>query len=396
MMGSGVLVMLFWTLLVYLLPQSFWGEHKLKSLFLMTAILIMAEVTVSMLSGFLQARQQSGWLSIYRVCERYLILAATVYTLYFVSQSLEGVFTARIISQFLIIGVLAWFVLKDTPLIPNKTSPRMLKEMMFYGIPLLGNELVSIILSLGDRYLIQWQIGSESLGAYAAAYNLCEYVRMMLVISLFQAIRPMYFKLWTEQGPDETRAFVERSLYFYLMICFPVIAGVTAIAPDLLTLLTSGKYTEGVAVIPYIIAGLMIYGIHVMVGAGIFINKSSVLMWLTLIAATINIIANYFLIPIYGITGAGMATLLSYVLLTLMEALAGRKSLAIKFPFLAAGKFAGLSLIMYWVLSQIHVDNTLVKMLLQILAGTLLYTCMILIADSNARKIVLARLKNTA
>ncbi len=393
MLFFGLLAMVLWASFTSLTPVELWQDAHLQSLFLLTAVLVLAEVVVSMLSGILQARQLSGWLSLYRVAERYLILIATISTLYLISQSLEGVFVARIVAQLSIIGFLAWFVLKDTPLQISRFSPPMLKEMMFYGLPLLGNELVAIILSLGDRYLIQWQIGSESLGAYSAAYNLCEYVRMMLVIALFQAIRPMYFKIWSEEGKEATKAFVEKSLYFYLMICFPVIAGVSAVAPELLTLLTTGDYAEGALVIPSVIAGLMIYGVHVMVGAGIFINKSSILIWLTLAAAIVNIILNYLLIPPYGIMGAGIATMISYILLTTLEAIYGRKVLPINFPFMAALKFGSLAGIMYFILSYIHCDQLFITILCKIAVGGVIYATLLLSTDQSARKIAFGRIK---
>ena len=393
MLGIGFVIMVVWALIVYVLPGSIWGEPKLKHLFLLTAILVFAEVSLSMLTGFLQARQQSGWLSIFRVIERYTILLVIVFTLYFISRSLEGVFIARIIAQLTVISILAYFVIRKVQISRHGFSPGMIKEMLIYGVPLLGNELVYIILSLGDRYIIQWQIGSEPLGAYAAGYNLCEYVKMMLVVALFQAIRPMYFKLWAEEGKAATQNFIERSLYFYLMLCFPIIAGVAVVGPVLLDLITAGKYSEGASVIPYIIAGLMVYGMHSMLGAGIFIKKSSALIWITLAAAVLNIILNIILIPRFGIEGAAQATLISYIFMTVIEALYGRRLLAIAFPFLAALKFLLLSLVMYFALKQIVIGSPLMTMFAQMIGGGILYAMLLLLTDNKARNIVLERFK---
>lgn len=391
MLITGVVIMVLWLCFVSVTPVAIWESPKLQTMLQLTAILVLAEVIVSMLSGILQARQQSGWLSIYRVVDRYFVLLATIVTLFYLSRSLEGVFYARIFAQLSMVAILAWLVLRHAPLNPSQFSPRYLKDMLFYGFPLLGNELVAIILGLGDRYIIQWMSGPESLGAYSAAYNLCEYVRMMLVIALFQAIRPMYFKIWSDEGPEATKAFVERSLYFYLIICFPVIAGVSAVAPELLTLLTTGDYVEGAVVIPSVIAGLMLYGVHVMVGAGIFIEKSSILMWLTLIAAVLNMILNYLLIPPLGILGAGIATMISYVVLTSLEAYYGRKVLKIDFPVLAAVKFAVLAAIMYACLTMIHHEQLALSILMKVIAGGVIYVTLVLLSDPQARQIIRKR-----
>ncbi len=394
MLGIGTIVMLLWALTVYILPASIWAEPKLKYLFLITAILVLAEVSMSMMSGFLQAMQKSGWLSLFTVVERYGVLIFIVVTLFYISTSLESVIIARMIAQITAILFLAYYVLRNIELNKSSFSPPMLKDMLIYGIPLLGSELAFIILSLGDRYIIQWKIGSEPLGIYSAAYNLCEYVQIMLVVALFQAIRPMYFKLWSEEGEQATKDFINKSLYFYMMLCFPIIAGVAIVGPALLNLLTSGKYSEGAVVIPYVIAGLMIHGAHPMLGAGIFIKKSTILIWITLAAAIVNIILNILLIPPFGIEGAAIATLLSYVFMTIVETIYGRRLLPVDFPFIASLKFLALSLVMYFVLKQISMAGEVSTMIMQIIAGGVIYPTLLLATDKKARTIVFERVRD--
>jgi len=56
-------------------------------------------------------------------------------------------------------------------------------------------------------------------------------------------------------------------------------------------------------------------GISIHLNAGIFIEKKTAYLFPTsVLAAVSNIVANYFLIPIYGIMGAAYATLIAYAL----------------------------------------------------------------------------------
>ena len=130
---------------------------------------------------------------------------------------------------------------------------------------------------------------------------------------------------------------------------------------------------------------------HSMLGAGLLINKSSILFWLTLFAAIINIILNIIFIPLYGIGGAAVATLISYILLTSLEAFFGRKLLPVNFPFMAALKFILFSGIMYYAIMQINQPNPMIKMLIQIISGGAFYAVLILISDKKARTIFLQR-----
>ena len=47
------------------------------------------------------------------------------------------------------------------------------------------------MLSVGDRYVVQALLGEESLGIYAAAYNLCQYVwKPFAIASVGRAVIP--------------------------------------------------------------------------------------------------------------------------------------------------------------------------------------------------------------
>ena len=78
----------------------------------------------------------------------------------------------------------------------NATDLRVVREAgrckarkIFFGVAM--NEFSGRILSMGDRYLIQNILGADSVGVYSAAYNLCDYIRSILLGSLVAAAQPM-------------------------------------------------------------------------------------------------------------------------------------------------------------------------------------------------------------
>ena len=56
-------------------------------------------------------------------------------------------------------------------------------------------ELSSVMLSLGDRVLIQRMLGSAWLGVYSVPYNLCDYIGAVLVTAFTGAVTPMVLRL---------------------------------------------------------------------------------------------------------------------------------------------------------------------------------------------------------
>jgi len=142
---------------------------------------------------------------------------------------------------------------------------------------MIAFEVFGITLASGDRFVIQHLLGEEAVGIYSAAFNLCEYIQLVLLASVGQAIVPMYMRLWEEKGESEVRRFVQDSLYYYIMLGAAVVAGLAAVSVELLIVLASEKYRAGASVMPYVIAGMVVGGASSMIGAGLNIHKQTLI-----------------------------------------------------------------------------------------------------------------------
>lgn len=397
-MGStGLIITLVWLIISHFTPMAWWNDHRLHTLFMITSILILLRVVDSTFTNILRAQERSGILGIYAVVKRYGTLALILGTLFFISKNIEGLYYATIVAEIFALLGLSVIALRSLELNFGTFSLPLLKAMLWFGIPMIGYEVASIILSIGDRYVIQFFLGSELLGAYSAAYNLCEYVQGILIASLATAALPMYLRIWEESGEQATKDFINQSLHYYMLIGLPVVGGLCAVGPDLLTLLASEKYIAGASIIPYVISGMIIDGAMMLFGAGLYIRKQSlVMMLLVATAAVVNILFNIILVPVYGIQGAAMATLVSFLGLAIMTSTVASKVLRISFPWASAAKFSMLSLCMYLVLYQIEVSDMLTSLILEVCVGALLYTLLVTLFDTQARHVArgaLARLK---
>ncbi len=388
MLIFGVVITLVWFLIIYSIPATFWNDEKLRFLFMVTSLLVLIRVMDSAFSNIFRARQKSRLLSTYRVFRRYATLILVIVTIFYISNSLLGLYIATIIVEFIAVIILGYILLKNRKLLVKSFSPFLLKQMLIFGIPLVGHELAWVLHNTGDRYLIQWMLGSEPLGAYAAAYNLSDYVRVIVIMSLYQALPPLYLKIWADEGEAATRKFIEKSLHFYILVALPIIAGLSVVGPTLLTILATDKFSSGAVIIPYVIAGMVINGSAVMFGAGLYIHKQTkILMVLMLISAVFNVLLNLILIPRYGIEGAAIATLISYTGFAISNKIVSSRKFHISIPWLTVSKFSFVSVLMYFMLTQISLINPVVTLLIQIIVGILFYSIMALILDKTAKDI---------
>lgn len=385
----GLLITFIWLIIVYFAPVSLWTDKQLRFVFMVTSLLVLIRILDSAFSNIFRAQQKSRLLSTYRVYRRYATLILVVITIFYISNSLLGLYLATIIVELLSVFILGYLLLKNKKLSLKSFSPFLLKQMLIFGIPLVGHELAWVLHNTGDRYLIQWIMGAESLGAYAAAYNLSDYVRIIVIMSLYQALPPIYLKIWANEGEQATREFIERSLHFYMMVALPVIAGISVVGPTLLNILATEKFSAGAVIIPYVIAGMVINGSAVMFGAGLYIHKQTkILMVLMLISAIFNIILNLFLIPRFGIEGAAIATLISYTCFAISNKIVSSRKFHITIPWLTVLKFSFVSILMYFLLLQVEIYNPIVTLLLQVVIGIAFYSLMAIVFDETARKMV--------
>ncbi|MGA8009849.1 MAG: polysaccharide biosynthesis C-terminal domain-containing protein, partial [Thiomonas sp.] len=220
------------------------------------------------------------------------------------------------------------------------------------------------------------------------------YLQGVLTASFAQAVVPMYFKMWEQQGREKTVEFIQQALKYYIALALPVLGGMAAVGPELLRLLASSKYEVSTTLIVFIVGGMLVSGGTPIFSAGIYINKlTKVVMYSVLTAASINIALTVILVRPFGIEGAAFATLVSYVLYTILAAYYGRKVVRIKIPWVDIVKYGAFSLMMYWAVVSVHPSGLAVRIFSQILVGTFVYGILVIAFDREVRSLLIRGLQ---
>ncbi len=388
---TGLIVGLAWCGFAELLPPAGLGDRRLRPLLMLIGFLITIQVLDSALVNLLRAEQRSATLTSYQVLKKYLGLSLMISSLLLVRRDLSVFYTAQVMAELTALLVLGWVVFRADSGLPRPSlrafSAPLLTEMLRYGVPMmLGWEVAGIVLMLGDRYLVQGLLGPSRLGTYVAAYNLCQYVEAVLISPWGLAITPIYVRLFDKDGEEQARAFLNRTLRYYVLVGVPVVGGLSAIGPELLTFLASDKYREGAPVIPYVVAGLVAAGAVPITGAGVFIQRRTwVAARFVVLSAVLNLGLNALLIPAMGIEGAALATLVSYLVLLVGMTRAGARHLCVAMPWNAALRALAATLVMYATIASIHFGGRVVTLGTRIGLGLVIYGMLIVALDKTVR-----------
>lgn len=358
-MGTlGLAVTLCWLVATLLIPASWWNDPRVAPLMAFTSVLVLVRVLESALLNQLRAQELSGLLAVFGVVRRYVGLVVIFGVLFWVSRDLWGFYAATVATESLGVLWIGIWLFRRFEVRPSLFDPRLFRAMLSFGIPMAGYELGAQVLAMGDRYVIQSLMGAQPLGVYVAAYNMCDYVRLLALASFAAAALPTYSRMWEEQGAQATADFLRRFLHFYVAAAALVVAVTAATGGEVLAVLASAKYREGEVVVPWVIAGMSLEGAVMVCGAGLYLRKRSrTIMLLVAIAATLNIGLNLVWVPAWGIVGAAAATLVSYAALLLASLLLGRGTLAVPLPWLALAKFLPAAALGWWLSGRVSLGG---------------------------------------
>lgn len=369
-----------------LMPARWWGQWQMQYLIAAVSPLVLVRVLDSALLNLLRAEQKSAFYSVYTVARKYLGLALVVAVLFTVARNLWGFFLATLVGEAAAVGFLIAYYARQHVFAISRVSRPLFLAMLGFGLPLLASELSGLLLSMGGRYIINFQLGPHPLGSYSAAYNFCDYLQGVLTGGFAQAVVPMYLRMWESQGRAKTEAFLQQALHYYLMLAFPVVAGMAAVAPDLLRLLASDRYSVSTSLFVFIVGGMLVAGGTPIFSAGIYIRKlTRVVMYSVLTASAINLALTALLTRRIGIEGAALATLCSLTLYALLTGFFGRATVALRMPWSTLLKFGAMSGLMFGVVTHLDPTEVIARIAVRIVCGALLYGAMLVAGDSSVR-----------
>ncbi|HET6513418.1 MAG TPA: lipopolysaccharide biosynthesis protein [Candidatus Kapabacteria bacterium] len=231
----------------------------------------------------------------------------------------EGIFLANLVASAGVLALLSPHILQK---LNWKIDRDILRKFLPFGLTNVPAYLGSMVVQVINRPIVQAILGLSVLGIYQANYRMG--VAMMVLVGLFEyAWRPFFLR---QAKTDDARArllFAKVLTYFMLMVGFAFLF-FSFYMPHIVSTPIFGRtllrrdYFAGLHIIPIILGAYAFQGMYTNFLAGIYIkDRNKVLPYITGAGAVVNVLANYALIPVLGMTGAALATLLAYAVMAL-------------------------------------------------------------------------------
>lgn len=190
-----------------------------------------------------------------------------------------------------------------------------IKYALLFNLPLLAHYLAQYALRSTDKIMITSFLGEGATGIYGLATTVAN-ISMLAWTAMSASLTPyVYSHVNNKDYASVNKAVIMVEVVFALCCVTVAIVG-----PEVIYILGSEKYMSGVQLIPPIAASSILAAVYSFYSSiAFYYHKTLSTAVMTIVAAIINIVLNYFFIPKYGFVAAAYTTEAAYLIYTILH-----------------------------------------------------------------------------
>jgi len=289
------------------ISQLLFQTSKYSYLIILMLLSTMLQVIIQLVLYLIQLQEKATFYSVLSVVK---LLVALSFTVIFITQygkGINGIYEALIISQIVFLLLTLKFVFSN---MKAKFELDIIIEMLKYSVPLILAEISGILLTVSDRYMLNFMSSTSEVGVYSLGFKVSNTIRVFIYSSVMMAVAPLIYQYIDK--PNNKRFYSKIMTYFALGSMIFVLF-FSLFSQELVELLAQNKEFWGASEVIPILSFSIFFGIlkdSSLTGLNIT-KKSRIIAGVVLLISMLNILLNYLFIPIWGTTGAAIATLIS-------------------------------------------------------------------------------------
>ena len=216
----------------------------------------------------------------------------------------------------------------------------LFRRMIRFGLPTMPAELTLYSLNWIDRIIIFRLAGAAAVGLYAIAVKFANGMQV-LVRGFHLAWPPLAYSI---QDDDEARNAYALIVTWFVAVCSFAVVGLWLLAPWLTEALTDERFFEAHEAVGPLAAGTALYALYLVLV--IILGRTGRTEFsfpATAVSVAVNVALNLLLVPDHGIIGAGVALLLSYVVVVALMHVITRRLFYVPYEWARLSLAVGLA-----------------------------------------------------
>lgn len=240
-----------------------------------------------------------------------MIMTLLLWPFFPVNQNYLWIYTASLA----LAGIASFYWLRPwLPLLKTRAEPLARQAVFQSAIPLAPVSYFAFMMLWADTLMTGWLLTNEDVALFTVAARL-SFVSGFFLGALDATIYPRLLRMH-KQNPEKLRKFFWQATVLVAAVLGVVTLLIAAVGKPVLAVFNEG-YVQAASTLVILLLGQLVRGLGITFSFMFIIReKVRYLNSLLLIALLANLLANWLLIPQYGIEGAAMATLVANLLLT--------------------------------------------------------------------------------
>lgn len=228
-----------------------------------------------------------------------------------VNQNYLWIYTLSVV----LAGLVSFYWLRAwLPSLKSRGDPITRQSVFQSSLPLAPVSYFAFMMLWADTLMTGWLLNNEDVALFTVAARL-SFVSGFFLGALDATIYPRLLRMH-KQNPEKLRKFFWQATLLVAVVLSVVTVIIAAVGKPILAVFNEG-YVQAATTLVILLLGQLVRGLGITFSF-MFIIREQVryLNGLLFVALLANLLANWLLIPQYGIEGAAMATLAANLLLT--------------------------------------------------------------------------------
>ena len=219
----------------------------------------------------------------------------------------RGVLLSTLAGNVLVGAGLTLYLVKDIGL---RFSNRAARDLLRFGLPFVGTQVATFILTFGDRFFLRRVTDLSSVGLYGLAYQFGFLLAVCAEVPFSMVWEPARFAIAKREDRDEVYA---RAFIYFNVVLMTIAVCIALFVGDLLRVMAAPAFLPARDLVPVILIAYVLQSWTMMHNVGIQVRERTEFLTLATWAGAIVALAGYaVLVPRWFGLGAALATVASF------------------------------------------------------------------------------------
>ncbi|RKY72803.1 MAG: hypothetical protein DRQ24_04245 [Candidatus Latescibacterota bacterium] len=274
-------------------------------------IIVFLRIIGNLFLNVLRAKEKSLSYAAANVIKITIVLGFNIYFVAFAKIGIKGILFSYLIGDgVLFLILIANMICEMAP----KFDRKILTTALSFGFPLIFASLASMLLNMGDRYILKLLVDCREVGLYNLGYKVAGILNVFLIQPFSLSFLPIAYKVY---GQKSDKRYYSKVLTYFVFVLFWAGLGLAFFGKEIIKMLAlNPEYWTAYRVVPYLTLAYIFSGAKSIASLGLYLKRKTNYVAYNLIAAMVlNVALNFLLIPKYRMMGAAVATIISFAVL---------------------------------------------------------------------------------